>query len=187
MQSGEEEEETVNEATNLLKFMSGGAKPPQGLRLNGGKKQQILRSFKDDGGTDAHIIYGKITKGGCCVAVADKCIIIGTFDEMSNHTGPGCNEVVSLMAKYLVKSSWPLDESQLGGSNSATWKPYIENMLLGKGSVANALICSREDGLVFAHSPEEFRLSTYETPITQESGEEVVETVDEMKNLLHVS
>ena len=165
--------------------MKGGEKPAQGLRLNGGKKQQILRSFKDDGGTDEQITYGKITKGGCCVASAGKCILIGTFDEMSNHTAPGFNEVVGLMAKYLVKSSWPVDESQLGG-NSATWKPYIDNMLIGKGNVAQALICSKEDGTVWCSSADDFKLETYEAEIAQESGEDVKETVDEMKNILHV-
>ena len=162
-----------------------GEKPAQGLRLNGGKKQQILRLFKDDGGTDAYIVYGKITKGGCCVADAGKCILIGTFDEMANHTSVGCNEVVSLMAKYLIKSSWPVDESQLAG-NAATWKPYMENMLLGKGNISQALICSREDGIVWSTSSEGFKLGVYEADIPQEDGTDRKETIDEMKNLIMV-
>jgi len=68
LQDGSEVEENVNEADNLLKFAKG-EKAAQGLRLNGGKKQQILRSFKDDV-TDQYVIYGKITKGGCCIAAA---------------------------------------------------------------------------------------------------------------------
>lgn len=164
--------------------MKGGEKPAQGLRLNGGKKQQILRSFKDEG-TGEQIVYGKITKGGCCIASAGKCILIGTFDEVSNHTAPGCNEIIGLMAKYLVKSSWPVDESQLGG-NSATWKPYIDNMLIGKGNVAQALICSKEDGAVWCTSAPDFKLETYECDIAQEDGTDVKETVDETKNLVQL-
>ena len=86
-EDGSEKEETINEAVNLLqvrlffhtfflindnirdyivpksslidlKLVSGGPRPFHGLRLNGGKKQQILRVFQDE---DTHItiIFGK--------------------------------------------------------------------------------------------------------------------------------
>lgn len=183
-EDGSDQEETVNEAKNLVTFMAG-QKPPQGLRLNGGKKQQILRQFKDEG-TEGTVIYGKITKGGCCVAAAGACILIGTFDELSNHTSVGCNELITLMAKYLVKSTWPTDPSQLGGANAATWQPYIDQMLVAKGNVAAALIMSKEDGTVYAKSPTDFCLQTYEADIPQEDGTDRRETVDEMKNILHL-
>ena len=38
--------------------MAGGAKPVQGLRLNGDKKYQITRNFKDDE-TSCFLVYGK--------------------------------------------------------------------------------------------------------------------------------
>ena len=38
--------------------MKGGAKPPQGLRLNGDKKMQILRAFEDDE-AGCYVVYGK--------------------------------------------------------------------------------------------------------------------------------
>lgn len=174
----------MNEADNLLKFVKG-EKPPQGLRLNGGKKQQILRSFKDEV-TDQYVIYGKITKGGCCVAAAGQCIIIGTFDELSNQTSVGCNDIVTLMAGYLTKSEWPTDPSQLGG-NSSTWKPYIENMLIGKGNVDQALILSKDDGTVFSSSSSDFKLCTYEADIAQEDGTDSRETVDEIANVVQAS
>ena len=38
--------------------MKGGAKPPQGLRLNGEKKMQILRAFEDEE-AGCYVVYGK--------------------------------------------------------------------------------------------------------------------------------
>jgi hypothetical protein len=58
-EDGTDKEETVNEATNLIKLMSGQGRPAQGLRLNGGKKQQILRAFQDEE-ANTFIVYGKV-------------------------------------------------------------------------------------------------------------------------------
>lgn len=60
-EDGNEKEETVNEANNILAFMKG-SKPSQGLRINGKKKQQITRSFKDEE-TGLQIIYSKMPQG----------------------------------------------------------------------------------------------------------------------------
>lgn len=38
--------------------MKGGAKPSQGLRLNGEKKMQILRNFEDDE-AGCYVVYAK--------------------------------------------------------------------------------------------------------------------------------
>lgn len=153
-ESGEEKEETVNEAASILKFIKGQTHH-HGIRLNGGKKQQVIRNFKDDG-TGLQCVYGKIAQGGSCIANAGKCVIIATFNEGSGHTSSGCNDVVQLMAKYLCKSTWPQCEEASGGGGGAeggaSWQPYIDTMLLGKGNVAQALICSKTDGTVFAHS-----------------------------------
>lgn len=183
-QDGTDVEETVNEAHNLIKFMSGD-KPHQGLRINNGKKMQILRSFKDDG-TENLVIYGKVTKGGACIACAGKCIIIGTFDENAGHTSVGCNEIVTLMAKYLVKSKWPPgQDGEIGSGNSLSWQPYIDTMLVGKGNATQALICSKDTGALWASTPG-FSLKTYEAEIPQEDGSDAMETVDEAKNLVQV-
>lgn len=170
-----------------------GEKPLQGLRLNGGKKQQILRAFTDDG-TNGFCIYGKITRGGCCISAAGKCILIATFDEGQGHTSVGCNEVVQLMAKYLVKSIWPANASEQEGdksdmsaavNNADTWKPYVNDMLIGRGSIAQAMICSKEDLKVWASSSD-FKLCVYEAEIPQEDGTDKKERVDEARNLLQV-
>jgi hypothetical protein len=76
-EDGTDVEEDVNEATNLLKvwefffpshnsrnlfqLMSGQGRPSQGLRLNGGKKQQILRAFQDDE-VNTFVVYGKVVR-----------------------------------------------------------------------------------------------------------------------------
>ena len=104
---------------------------------------------------------------------------------MSNQTSVGCNDIVSLMAGYLAKSEWPTDASQLGG-NAATWKPYIDNMLIGKGNIEHAVILSKEDGTVDSTSSAEFKLCTYEADIAQEDGTDIRETVDETANLIQV-
>jgi hypothetical protein len=41
-----------------VQLMKGGAKPAQGLRLNGEKKMQILRAFEDDE-AGCYVVYGK--------------------------------------------------------------------------------------------------------------------------------
>ena len=66
-EDGNEKEETVNEANNILAFMKG-SKPSQGLRINGKKKQQITRSFKDEE-TGLQIIYSKMPQGNNLIII----------------------------------------------------------------------------------------------------------------------
>jgi hypothetical protein len=97
-------------------------------------------------------------KGGCCVASAGKCFIVGTFDELKGHTSAGCNEVIVEMAKYLLQISWPTgtEDPSAGGGGiaAASWQPYIESMLVGKGDIDQALICSKTDGTIWASTPD---------------------------------
>eukprot|EP01038_Epipyxis_sp_PR26KG_P013536 gene13536-18156_t len=190
-EDGSEIEETVNEANNLVKFMKG-QKPAQGLRINGTKKQQITRNFNDEV-TNLVTIYGKYPQGGSCVANGGKCIIVATFSENLGHTSPDCNETVTLMARYLTQSTWPTPGGKSSGNDNAnngnisavgtaSWQQYIDLMLIGKGNVGLAMICSM-DGAVLASTPD-FKLKTYETEIPQEDGTDRMETVDETKNIL---
>jgi hypothetical protein len=73
-------------------------KPSQGLRINQ-NKYQIIRSFEDEL-SNCYSVYGKKTLGGIAIATTGKVIIIATFDEKKQHTSPGCNENVSMLAKY---------------------------------------------------------------------------------------
>lgn len=186
-EDGTDKEEVVNEAKNIIQLMAGKSRPPQGLRLNGGKKQQILRAFQDDE-VGAFVVYGKIMKGGCGVFGAGKCIIVATFDETKGHTSAGCNNVLSEVAKHLLQASWPTSEVPLndsggGASGAASWEPYIKEMLLAKGNIAQALICSKTDGTLFASTPG-FQLKTYQAEIAQEDGTDVMETVNEAANIV---
>lgn len=185
-EDGTDKDEIVNEATNILHLMAGKSRPPQGLRLNGGKKQQILREFREEE-TNNYTVFGKIMRTGSCLVHATKCIIIATFDEAKGHSPSACNTVVSDVAKYLQQATWPTSPVSLGGappvSAASTWEPYIETMLLAKGHISAALICSKTDGTIYAATPN-FQLKTYDTEIPQEDGSDVVETVNEAANLV---
>ena len=41
------------------------------------------------------------TMGGCGLVLCGKCILIATFDETKMHTAPGCQAVLSDVAKHL--------------------------------------------------------------------------------------
>lgn len=195
-EDGSEVEEDVNEASNLIQLMIGGIKGGQGIRLNGGKKLQILRDFKDDE-TGNRIVYGKINKGGCCIAVAGPCILIGTFNENKGHSSTGCNNVITLMARHLLRAPWKRNEkpnnnesssssSNIGSNDvvgSSDWQSYVDILLVGKGNVSDALICSSSDGKLWA-STKGFSLKSYEGTVLDEDGNENNETIDEAKNLV---
>jgi len=202
-EDGTESEQIVNEAVNLMQFIKGPSPPAQGLRLNGGKKQQIIRNFKDEvtGGT---IIYGKYPQGGSCVADAGRCILVGTFSEAKNQTSQACNDLITLMSRYLKDSTWPdgaegsaAAQAAAGGvnkttgeivsaesSSSKTWQPFVDTMLIAKGNVTEALICAKSDGKMWASSnAETFSLKTYEAEVTQEDGSDKLTLIEEAKNL----
>ena len=184
-EDGTEEEQTINEAVNLTKLMEG-VTPSQGLRMNNGKKHQILRNFIDEE-TKGRMIYSKTSKAGACIAVAGPVTIVGTFDENKGHTSAGCNEVVTLMARHLVKAPWPSSTSSSGisggDSSNSNWQQFVDLLLIGKGNVSDALICSAESGDTWA-STKDFGLKKYSAPIMDEGGNEHDESVDEAKNLV---
>lgn len=188
-EDGSEREETVNEATNIVKLMKG-EKPGQGLRINGAKKHQMTRNFKDEQ-TGLTVIYSKIPNGGACIANAGKCILIGTFNEAKNHSSPECNDTIQLMAMYLNKSSWPDKDDVPGGGGgggdlgSASWQTHVEKSLVGRGNIADAMIVAADSGELLG-STKDFKLLTYEAEIAQEDGTDRTETVDEWKNIRQV-
>ena len=183
-EDGSEQEEQVNEAINIVSLIQGKT-PFHGLRINGGKKQQILRNFIDET-TKLKVIYGKFPQGGSCIAHAGKCILIATFSELAGHTSVGCNEILQIMAKYLADSTWPEGiegSNDDSGDGTITWQPYIDTMLLGKGNISQALICSKVDCKIWASTPD-FLLKIYEADIAQDDGSDKKETVNESKNLI---
>lgn len=157
-EDGSDKEETVNEATSILAFMKGQS-PAHGIRLNGGKKQQVIRNFKDEE-TGQQCLYGKFAMGGSCIVNAGRCIIIATFNETKGHTSAGCNDVVHIISRFLFKSVWPEGDEGSGGAESvsgvggaASWQVHVDTMLIGKGNVAQALVLNKEDGSMWASSP----------------------------------
>lgn len=193
-EDGNEKEEVVNEAANIVKYMSGQTSS-QGLRLNGQRKHQITRTLRDDD-TGLPVVFTKVPNGGACVANAGKVIIIATFSELLQHTGPDCNDTVLKMANYLKKSVWPeglFEGDAAPGSSSGgggggvggegSWQDHVDKVLLGSKNVAEAMIVRWESNEILATSPADFTLQTYEADIPQEDGSDRRETVDEAKNL----
>lgn len=133
-EDGNEREETVNEADNILEYIKG-KKPSQGLRING-VKQQVLRSFKDDD-TSLSVIYGKVTMGGTTINHAGKAIVIASFNELNGHTSNGCNEVCRLISVYLCKSSWPDSVGEKKAADSATNQPAASSAVAKSSSSNN--------------------------------------------------
>jgi hypothetical protein len=97
-EDGTDKREVVDEAKNIAVLMTG-KKPAQGLRIEE-IKYQILKSFEDDH-SGCYTSYGKKTKGGCCVLVTNKVILVATFDESLGHKSIGCNETLADIAKIL--------------------------------------------------------------------------------------
>jgi hypothetical protein len=206
-EDGNEKDETVNEATSIVSFIRG--KPhAHGIRINGSKKQQVIRKFEDEE-TKQHCVYGKFAQGASCIVGAGKCIIIATSSEAKGHQSAACNEIIHTMAKYLHKSEWPDAEEGSAAAILASappagdWQAYVDKMLIGKGNVAKALIMSHEgetlgksDGfsvsiviilLRYVSCMFSFmQLKKYQADVAQEDGSDRTETIDEAKNLIQV-
>ena len=146
---GTEVEETVNEATNILRYMKRNPSK-QGIRINMTKKQQLTREFNDEE-TGLPVIFLKIPMGGSCIASGGKCIIIATFSELKQHKSAECNDTVVQMARYFAKSNWPTGDAS-SANNPATWKAYIDKLMVGKGNIAQALICAKDSGKLLANT-----------------------------------
>jgi len=156
-EDGNEREEMVNEAINIVQFMKG-QKPAQGLRINGQKKHQITRNFKDEA-SGLQVLYAKIPNSGACVAHAGKCILVGTFNEAKNHTSPPCNETITMMAMYLAKSDWPdkNDDPNVtggGGGGEVSWQLHVDKALVARGNVSEAMLVSVDDLSILASTPD---------------------------------
>lgn len=158
-EDGEEKEELVNEAANIVNYMKGSSSH-QGLRINAGRKHQITRSFKDEV-SGLSVVFSKYPQGGACVANGGKCVLIGTFNEDKGHQSPDCNETITLMARYLAMSTWPEVGSVPVGP--ASWRNYIDTMLVGKGNVEEAMLCTSSGEILAA--TENFKVSLLQDSI----------------------
>ncbi|CAM9453502.1 unnamed protein product [Choristocarpus tenellus] len=96
-EDGSEREMAINEAADMLAFVTTGARPATSWRMNGAK-YQVLRQL-EEGPT----LYLKKSKGGACFACTNSLIIIGVFDDEANQGSslPACNKAVEDLAEYL--------------------------------------------------------------------------------------
>jgi hypothetical protein len=201
----EEVEVTVNEASNLVNIIDkaagkgGVGAGTQGLRLNSGKKQMVIREFQDETSKQG-VVYSKIPKGGACVAGAGKVIIVGTFNEAKGQNASDCNDTIEQYARFLATSTWP-DGSE-GTAQSTpeqakrTWQPFVDLLLIGKGDINECLICRKSDALVYAvgsadsskegSDPPTFGLKKYEAEVAQEDGTDKLMPIDEIGSMLRL-
>ncbi len=61
---------------------------------------------------------------------------------------------------------------------AATWQDYVNSQLVGTSHVDQALMCGKNDGTVWASTPD-FLPRLYEAQVTQEDGSETNQTINE--------
>ena len=98
---GSEKEVAINEAANLLAYISTSTRPSGGFWLNN-DKYQILREM------EGPTAYLKRAKGGACVAATNTLVIIGVFDDEKNKGASlaACNQAVEGLAEYLRSAGY---------------------------------------------------------------------------------
>eukprot|EP00903_Cladosiphon_okamuranus_P009187 g8774.t2 len=104
---GVEKDTAINEAVDMLGFVTSGTKPGTGWRMNG-TKYVVLREL------DGPVLYLKRTGGSACFACTNSLVIVGVFDDEackehhpSNTAGAlACNKAVEDLAEYLRSSGY---------------------------------------------------------------------------------
>eukprot|EP00518_Triparma_eleuthera_P003906 CAMPEP_0182462044 /NCGR_PEP_ID=MMETSP1319-20130603/6441_1 /TAXON_ID=172717 /ORGANISM="Bolidomonas pacifica, Strain RCC208" /LENGTH=152 /DNA_ID=CAMNT_0024661417 /DNA_START=43 /DNA_END=501 /DNA_ORIENTATION=- len=104
-EDGSEVGTDVNEATDLVSFMTTGVKPAAGFRVNG-TKYMVLRSGAEVAEGISFAVYGKHAKTGLCAVKTAQCIIVGTYNEDNGQTGGACNTAVENLARYLIENGF---------------------------------------------------------------------------------
>eukprot|EP00904_Undaria_pinnatifida_P004433 jgi/Undpi1/13991/HiC_scaffold_9.g03642.m1 len=105
-EDGLERPTDINEAVDILGFVTNSTRPPHGYRMNG-VKYQLLREL------EGPVLYLKSSNGAACFACTNSLIIIGVFDNdackdhFSKEAGPqACNKAVEDLAEYLRASGF---------------------------------------------------------------------------------
>jgi hypothetical protein len=65
-----------------------------------------------------------------------------------------------MMARHLIKATWPEKSLTPAQATSDSWQSYVDQLLIGKGNVAEALICSADTGTVLG-STTNFEVSAF--------------------------
>jgi len=73
-----------------------------------------------DEATKLPVVVTRFPMGGSCIANAGRCILIASFNEAKNHKSPDCIETVTLLANYILKSTWPTGDATLSVPPTST-------------------------------------------------------------------
>ncbi|CAM9379712.1 unnamed protein product [Ectocarpus sp. 4 AP-2014] len=104
---GVERDTAINEAADMLGFVTSGTKPATGWRMNG-TKYVVLREL------EGPVLYLKRTKGSACFACTNTLVIVGVFDDeackehhpSSTAGALACNKAVEDLAEYLRSAGY---------------------------------------------------------------------------------
>jgi len=94
-EDGSEVPADIDEEEGLIEFAKSREKPRHGFRINETKFQLLRKS--EDGNT----YYLKCKGGGAAVTVTERSVILGTWQEGTAITGPGCHQVIEELGKHL--------------------------------------------------------------------------------------
>jgi hypothetical protein len=105
-EEGNESQAQVLEGAQIAQFMQTRRKPPSGLRI-GQKKWMVLRTLDYStnalpSGRTIFSVYGKCGSLGCCLALADKSVVVTTCNQNLGQTASHCNAVALRTATWLL-------------------------------------------------------------------------------------
>lgn len=105
-EDGTEVEINVKESEGLVKYGTTLQRPVYGIRM-GNVKYMPVRSFPKGQLEDGMpTVYLKKPKGGACMVVTQRSIIIATFDENKSQTAANCNGAVEALGRYLCSAGF---------------------------------------------------------------------------------
>ena len=100
-EDGSEVKENIDEEKGLLEFAATFKKPKAGIRI-AGSKFQLLRAFEKGTSEDGMpTMFLKKSKGGGCMCVTERAIVIGIWDEGAGQQASTCNDAVEKLSRYL--------------------------------------------------------------------------------------
>ena len=97
---GTEAHVDVNEAANLVEWISTGTQPAHGLRFNG-EKFMVVRS---DSSGDSFFVNGRKGNMGIGIYTSSQCIVVGTYSESEGQAAAVCFDAVQKVADFLSRN-----------------------------------------------------------------------------------
>ena len=96
---GTEAHADVNEAANLVEWISTGKQPAHGLRFNG-EKFMVVRSDS----SDSFFVNGRKGNVGIGIYTSSQCIVVGTYSESEGQAAAACFDAVQKVADFLSRN-----------------------------------------------------------------------------------